>query len=730
MIELPKSTHVKLDSAADAIVARAARTGVCAVDTETTGLYWALGHTAFCATFCYSLDEKIVFVDDPAIAKRILNGLVAANVKLVFHNAIFDLHMLRMWSWRPQSYRKINLADTMHGFRILFPGTSARLKEASLRYAADVDVTGPQLAVKEWLSKNPSRKMVPVTKKLERNSLFPEQTFGSKVVTVEPSYDEVPRRLMIPYATQDAWLTLKCYFGLLHDFTDDAKRQRVEIDMGKTPGLTDIPTRQEVWERECELVLVTAHMEHQGLTIDIAKIEAGIAMASPIIAEYERQWYADATRSRYDYASNQQLSDYLYTVLGEQVRHRTDRDTPSTDVLAITDLANTEVREILLPLRGWLKYKQKLVELRDWRNQSSVEFEYPAVHASLRSDAARTGRFSASNPQLHNTARPIPGRPHTMVRDVFGPRGCEWLFADFSQIELRFAAEFMRDKIAIEAFENGIDMHSLTASRMYGVPLEEVTKQQRNLAKTVNFAILYGAGVGRIAQGLRYGQGGSDPVSQAAALATLNGLQRNGKFVWLEEEKREFDPDGCPPDRGLPYPVTPEDIYATLATVLVRMYHRENPLARAFTDSMQRYVADHAPGGNRYCGWEGPGFIRTAFGLHIPIDAGLEYKAGNAMIQGSAAGVMKETLLRSADACERFAADNGYTMWKDVAVLFSIHDEVIFRVPTGRCLDIIAYLDPMLTDWRFSVPLKLDYAYVPDGGSWAFKQGMSSYAGT
>jgi len=113
------------------------------------------------------------------------------------------------------------------------------------------------------------------------------------------------------------------------------------------------------------------------------------------------------------------------------------------------------------------------------------------IHTSFNQTVAATGRLSSTNPNLQNI--PIRDERGKEIRKVFIPdEGCLFVSSDYSQIELRIMAHLSEDKNMIEAFNKGLDIHAATASKIFKVPLEEVTEDMRRKAKTANFGIIYG----------------------------------------------------------------------------------------------------------------------------------------------------------------------------------------------------------------------------------------------
>jgi DNA polymerase-1 len=124
------------------------------------------------------------------------------------------------------------------------------------------------------------------------------------------------------------------------------------------------------------------------------------------------------------------------------------------------------------------------------------------VHTSFNQALAATGRLSSQNPNLQNI--PVRTEEGRRVRKAFVPRDSDHILvsADYSQIELRLIAEISGDTAMLDAFQQKLDIHTATAAKVYGVPLEEVTSEQRRAAKTVNFSIIYGAGASNLSQQL------------------------------------------------------------------------------------------------------------------------------------------------------------------------------------------------------------------------------------
>jgi DNA polymerase-1 len=151
------------------------------------------------------------------------------------------------------------------------------------------------------------------------------------------------------------------------------------------------------------------------------------------------------------------------------------------------------------------------------------------VHSSFNQALAATGRLSSNNPNLQNI--PVRTPEGAKVREAFIPRDKDHvlLSADYSQIELRLIAELSGDEAMLEAFQANQDIHSATAARVFGVPFEEVSREQRYRAKTVNFSIIYGAGATNLSRQLDIKR------TEASELIEQYFRQYNGLKTYMEQ---------------------------------------------------------------------------------------------------------------------------------------------------------------------------------------------------
>lgn len=306
--------------------------------------------------------------------------------------------------------------------------------------------------------------------------------------------DQVPVDRAAPYAAADAVATYQLVAPL-----------RAKLAHADGEGQPDplwgvvLPPPLHLFETiEMPLVPVLAQMERTGILLDV-----------PYLNEYSRV-LADQLRALqteiYDLAggygafninSPKQLNDVLFGKLGlsaEGVRKTTHGFSTAADVL--DDLRGQH------PIIDRILEYRELTKLQGTYVEALPRMLHPVtgrVHTSFNQTGASTGRLSSSNPNLQNI--PIRTDAGRAVRRAFiAPPGWQLISVDYSQVELRIMAHVSQEPTLLEAFQNGQDIHAATASVIYGVPLDQVTKAQRIFAKRVNFGLLYGMGAFRLAR--------------------------------------------------------------------------------------------------------------------------------------------------------------------------------------------------------------------------------------
>ena len=235
---------------------------------------------------------------------------------------------------------------------------------------------------------------------------------------------------------------------------------------------------------ELPLVPVLARMEHAGIGVDRGYLEELGAELRGKLADLERKIH-ELAGERFNVNSTDQLRTILFDKLGLPVVKKTTKGKPSTDATVLRKLDHPLV-EALLEYREYEKLRSTYVD-----GYLSLIDPDGRIRTRFNQMAATTGRLSSDRPNLQNI--PIRSQSGRTIRRAFiAGDGQKFLVADYSQIELRVLAHMSGDAFLVEAFQEGIDIHAATASRVWGVPESEVTKEQRGRAKMINFGLLYG----------------------------------------------------------------------------------------------------------------------------------------------------------------------------------------------------------------------------------------------
>lgn len=228
-----------------------------------------------------------------------------------------------------------------------------------------------------------------------------------------------------------------------------------------------------------------------------------------------------------DSVSPHTIAAFLETHLDKQILAlwpHTEMGKLQTDVHAFADFQG--VSPIIKPFAEY----QKLKTLTSDFGSKLIQQINPAtgrIHASYRLNGARTGRLSCSNPNLQQLPRELVVRSNFVAR-----AGNVFLCADYSQIELRVAAELSRDSAMLEAYRKGIDLHALTASKVSGKPINQITKADRQMAKAVNFGFLFGLGSKKFSHYAKKSYGAEvTPDEAAQAIKTFRETYR-GYHAW------------------------------------------------------------------------------------------------------------------------------------------------------------------------------------------------------
>lgn len=284
------------------------------------------------------------------------------------------------------------------------------------------------------------------------------------------SMRDVPLEQQTEYAVEDADIT----FQLAQHFR---------------PELAEAKTEELFNTIEIPLLQVLADMELEGINLDKAFLNSLSDDLNSDIKRLEDSIYEQAGEE-FNIASPKQLGEILFNKLklvDKPKKTKTGQYSTSEDVLSYL-AKDHDIIQNVLEYRGLSKLKSTYVDALP----EQIEESTGRVHTDYMQTVAATGRLSSNNPNLQNI--PIRTERGRQVRKAFVPRDENHILlaADYSQIELRIIAALSEETTMIEAFKNGEDIHASTASKVFNVPIAEVTREQRSNAKTVNFGIIYG----------------------------------------------------------------------------------------------------------------------------------------------------------------------------------------------------------------------------------------------
>ena len=583
--ELPEAIYLETTEEVLEKLHECAEGGFLPIDTETTGLHPTQDHIVFWsfadlnhryATKAYTLDALHLFLEENK------------DAVLLMHNAPYDIHMFQNAGFDGMELWKRTFCTQMIS-AIWDPDTFHGLKDLSWQILG-----------------------IPPKK-------FREFNF-SKVNLEEIEGDDFWQ--LVDYASKDAWLTISIFFPMFNDLV-----------------VTEAPSTRHNWtlweyyllmERPVAPVLWT--MTRRGIIVDLDHLKSLEGPMQERLHEITSE-FCQVAHQHVNLRSPKQLAELLFTKLGYPVVKKTGSGAPSTDREAISKLLDKDPRDQLLNALQEYRTVDKL--LGTYVVALPTKVVKGRVHTNIKQAAAATGRLASDNPNLQNI--PTRSKEGKRIREAFraGP-GKKLVVADYGQIEIRVLAHLSgADSLVIPILE-GRDMHTLTASRMFEVsydaiaaakkvdhPTEEEAKlcQHRDVAKTINFGVLYGL--------------------------TAFGLMKNLK------DKADMV-------------VTKEEAQAYLDT-----YWGVHDDVREFFDECAAFSEEN-------------GYIMTHFGRRRSVfwpkgrrqwqaRSEAQRRTYNTPIQGTASEIMKMAmvLLEADEELRELGAE----------MLLQVHDEVIFEVP-------------------------------------------------
>ena len=414
-------------------------------------------------------------------------------------------------------------------------------------------------------------------------------------------------------------------------------------------------------EVEQPLEPVLAEMEYTGVRIDSAYLQELSKQLEQSLAVLEEQAYA-AAGEKFNLGSPKQLSELLFDKLNlERKKSRKIQSGYSTDAATLEKLQGDHpVVDAILESRTLSKLKSTYVDALPLLVRPDTQ----RVHTNFNQTGTSTGRLSSSNPNLQNI--PIRTAFSRQIRKAFLPEP-GWLIvtADYSQIELRILAHLTQEPILVEAYQKNEDIHTVTARLLF--EKEIVTPDERRLAKTINFGVIYGMGAQRFAR-----ETGIKATDGKVFIERFN--QRYPMvFAYLQRMQQEAIAQGY------------------VETILGRRRYfnfTSNSLLRYKGNKPQDIDLDKVTKG------------LTAY------DAGLLRAAANAPIQGSSADIIKIAMVKLHEILPNYQA----------RLLLQVHDELVFEVPPNEWKELQPQIhSAMESAVTLSVPLMVD---VRAGQNW------------
>ena len=380
----------------------------------------------------------------------------------------------------------------------------------------------------------------------------------------QKSMRDVPVTEQTEYAVEDADITLQ----LKQFFAEEIK---------------DADNEKLFKEIEVPLLRVLADMEIEGIRLDKDFLKTLSDALNKDILQLEKTIYEEAGEE-FNIASPKQLGEILFgkmKLVEKPKKTKTGQYSTGEEVLSYLAEEHQIIADVL-SYRGLVKLKNTYVDALP----EQIEEKTGRIHTDYMQTVAATGRLSSNNPNLQNI--PIRTERGREVRKAFVPRDENYvlLAADYSQIELRIIAALSKEETMIKAFKDGEDIHATTAAKVFDVPLEEVTREQRSNAKTVNFGIIYGV--------------------SAFGLSNQTDLSR--------AEAKE----------------------------LIETYYKTYPKLRDYIDEQVEFAREHGyvstvMGRRRY--------LKDINAKNQMVRSGAERNAVNAPIQGSAADIIKVAMI-------------------------------------------------------------------------------------
>ncbi len=379
------------------------------------------------------------------------------------------------------------------------------------------------------------------------------------------------------------------------------------------PRLQAEPALRDIYERfELPTSRVLQRIERNGVLIDKALLQQQSHELGQRIVALEHEAHALAGQP-FNLGSPKQIGEILFNQLKLPIVKKTATGAPSTNEEVLEKLAEDyPLPARILEYRGMAKLKSTYTD----KLPLMINPATGRVHTNYAQAVAVTGRLSSNEPNLQNI--PVRTAEGRRIREAFiAPPGHVIVSADYSQIELRIMAHISQDENLLRAFEQGLDVHRATASEIFGVSPDEVSSEQRRYAKVINFGLIYGM--------------------SAFGLASNLGIERSAAAAYIDR------------------------------------YFMRYPGVKRYMDETRAQA-------------KAQGYVETVFGRRLwlpeinspngPSRAGAERAAINAPMQGTAADLIKLSMVAVQDALD--------AQGKATLMIMQVHDELVFQVPEAE----------------------------------------------
>ena len=425
------------------LIKKASKAKTIAVDTETTGLDYmdtelvgiSLSYQAGEAYYIPLKhdDDSVDQIDLDIVLKELRPLLEDSSNKIIGQNIKFDRNVLAKYGVDIASIKN----DTM-----------------MMSYVLDASATRHNLDALSSYYLN------------YKTSTF-EDVAGKGVKQI--TFDKVPIEAATNYAAEDADITLRLYEEL-------NPKLEGEDSLNKLNDEIEIP-----------LIEVLSEMEQNGAILNSKILNSQSKDLESRIKKLEGKAYQLAGEE-FNLGSTKQLREIFFEKLKYRIIKKTPGGQPSTDEKVLAELAEEyELPKVLLEHRTLSKLKSTYTD----KLPNQVSQSTGKVHTSFHQAVTTTGRLSSSDPNLQNI--PIRTEDGRRIRQAFEPsKGNKFISADYSQIELRVMAHMSKDAGLLQAFQEGEDVHSKTASEVFDVGIKDVTSDLRRNAKAINFGLIYG----------------------------------------------------------------------------------------------------------------------------------------------------------------------------------------------------------------------------------------------